>query len=248
MDVTAAILLIGDEILSGKVADENASYLIGELRELGVSLRRVLVIPDDLDTIAREVRALSDAHTHVFTSGGVGPTHDDLTMAGVARAFDMKLARHPRLEQLLRMYYGSTGRPPEQWERNLVMADVPDGVELVAGDTLPWPVTRVKNVYVMPGVPLILKQKWRAIKESFRQTPWSNAAIYLSIDEGPLAAHLDRVVREHPTVACGSYPRFDAAADYKVKVTLESKDAPAVAAAKAALLAWLPESWVLRVE
>ncbi len=246
--VTAAILLIGDELLSGKVADENARFLIGELRELGVALRRVVIIPDDLATIAREVRALSDAHTHVITSGGVGPTHDDLTMAGVAAAFDMKLQRHPRLEALLRMYYGSTGKPAADWERNLVMADVPEGVELDAGDVLPWPVTRVKNVIVMPGVPIILQKKWSAIRESFRQAPWLNAAVYVNVDEGPLAPHLDRVVAEHPRVACGSYPRFDAAADYKVKVTLESKDAAALAAARAALLGWLPAGWILRVE
>src|SRR3954453_9644640 len=94
---TAAILLIGNEILSGKVQDENARFLIGELRDLGVSLRRIEVVPDDVDDIATSVRGLAERFDTVFTSGGVGPTHDDVTMAAVARAFGMSLIRHPDL-------------------------------------------------------------------------------------------------------------------------------------------------------
>jgi molybdenum cofactor synthesis domain-containing protein len=242
-DVTAAILLIGDEILAGKVADENAAFLIAELRALGVALRRILVIPDELDTIATSVADLSARFTHVFTSGGVGPTHDDRTMEGVARAFGMKVVRHPELDRLLRGFYGA-----KLEERNLRMADLPDGAELVAQGKLPWPVIKVRNVYVMPGVPIIFRKKFDAIREDFRQSPYHLRQIYLSCDEGPLAAHLDRVVAEFPTVACGSYPRFDAAADYRVKVTLESKDGAEVDRARDALVGWLPTDWLLRQE
>src|SRR4051812_39865351 len=103
---TAAIALIGDELLSGKVVDENAQLLIRDLRELGVALRRLIIVPDVLDDIATTVRTLSEAHTHVFTSGGVGPTHDDLTMEGIARGFGTTVVRHPLLEGKLRAYYG----------------------------------------------------------------------------------------------------------------------------------------------
>ena len=98
---TAAILVIGDEILSGKTEDQNARLLIGELRELGVALRRIVTIPDDVEEVAVAVRELSARFDHVFTSGGVGPTHDDVTLAGVARAFDVPLVRHPNLEARL---------------------------------------------------------------------------------------------------------------------------------------------------
>src|SRR5687767_5388279 len=103
---TAAILVIGDEILSGKTPDQNARFLIGELRELGVALRRITVIPDDIETVAVEARKLSADFDHLFTSGGVGPTHDDVTLIGIARAFDVPLIRHPELEGRLRAYFG----------------------------------------------------------------------------------------------------------------------------------------------
>src|SRR6185295_11165793 len=103
---TAAIIVVGDEILSGKFVEENAAYLITELRRLGVAVRRVEYIPDVLDEIAAAVRGASARYDHVFTSGGVGPTHDDLTMEGVARAFGVKVVRHPELERLLRGFYG----------------------------------------------------------------------------------------------------------------------------------------------
>ena len=118
----------------------------------------------------------------------------------------------------------------------------------MAGDRQPWPVTKVRNVYVLPGVPLIFRRKFEAIRESFRQAPYHLRQLFLSCDEGPLAAHLDRVVAEFPTVSCGSYPRFDAAANHRVKVTLESKDAGAVERARVALVGWLPAEWLLRQE
>src|SRR5256885_14278312 len=143
---TAGIILIGDEILSGKVVDENARFLIEELRELGVSLQRVTVIPDLLDEIAATVRDFSERFDHVFTSGGVGPTHDDLTMEGVARALGTSVVQHPELEQLLRGYYGD-----KLEERNLRMAEVPEGAHFVHGEQPTWPVIAFANVYILPG-------------------------------------------------------------------------------------------------
>src|SRR5205814_1968630 len=109
---TAGILIIGEEILSGKVDDENARHLVRELRALGVNVRRIEVIPDDVEEIATAVRALSSRFDHVFTSGGIGPTHDDLTMPAVAVAFGAKLERRPELEALIRgaMALGLTER------------------------------------------------------------------------------------------------------------------------------------------
>src|SRR6185295_5329508 len=119
MSKTAGILVIGNEILSGKTADENSGFLARELRELGVDVRKVSVIPDDTTIIASEVRSFSGAYDYVFTTGGVGPTHDDLTMEGIAGAFGREIQRNPELETALRGYY-----PADLVEPNLRMADV----------------------------------------------------------------------------------------------------------------------------
>jgi molybdenum cofactor synthesis domain-containing protein len=219
---TAAIIVIGDEILSGKYTDENAAYLIKELRELGVALKRIEVIPDVLDDIAATVKATADRFDHVFTSGGVGPTHDDLTMEGIARAFGTRVVRHPELDKLLRAFYGQGIE-----ERNLRMADVPEGAALIEPDGSggpTWPVVAYRNVYILPGVPVIFRRKFASIRERFRATPFHLRRVYCLGDEGALAVHLDAVVAAHPAVAVGSYPRFDAQ-DYRVVITIECKDA-----------------------
>jgi molybdenum cofactor synthesis domain-containing protein len=208
---SAGIILIGDEILSGKVVDENARFLIEELRELGVALLRVSIIPDVLDEIAAEVRSFAGRYDHVFTSGGVGPTHDDLTMAGVARAFDTQIVRHPELERLLRGFYGAGIA-----ERNLRMADVPDGVTLVLGDSPSWPVITLRNVYILPGIPEIFRIKFKSIRERFRSDPYHLHCVFTSEEEGAIAAELDRIVAAYPGVQVGSYPRLDSS-EYKVK-------------------------------
>ncbi len=223
---TAGIILIGDEILSGKVQDQNARFLIDELRSLGVALRRIATIPDVLEEISSTVADFSPRFDHVFTSGGVGPTHDDLTMEGVARAFGSRVIRHPELEGLLRGYYGERLR-----ERDLRMADVPDGAHFVVGDGgMGWPVIAMNNVHILPGVPELFRRKFLSIRERFREAPWVLRSVFTTSEEGLIAEELDRIVATYAAVAVGSYPSFSAP-DYKVKVTLESKDGAAVAAA-----------------
>src|SRR6185295_17173098 len=160
---TAAVVVIGNEILTGKSDDKNASFLIGELYRLGVALRRIVVIPDDLDLISREVIQCSKEFDYVFTSGGVGPTHDDVTIEGVARAFGREVVRHPELEAMLRGYFGDGID-----DARLRMADAPTGSELIREGDLRWPVLAVENVVVLPGVPELFRKKFEAIKERFR--------------------------------------------------------------------------------
>jgi molybdenum cofactor synthesis domain-containing protein len=223
---TAGIILIGDEILSGKVRDENAHFLIGELRQLGVSLQKIVTIPDVLEEIAVTVRELAGRFDHVFTSGGVGPTHDDLTMAGVALAFGRVVVRHPELEALLRGYYGARLQ-----ERNLRMADVPEGAHFVHGDATPsWPVVALDNVYILPGIPELFRKKFESMKERFRDRPFHLKQLFTTLEEGHIAHELDRVVAAYAAVQIGSYPTFSSA-EYKVKVTIEGKDGDAVARA-----------------
>ncbi len=223
---TAGIILIGDEILSGKVRDQNADFLIGELRTLGVNLRKIATIPDVLEEIAATVRDFARSFDHVFTSGGVGPTHDDLTMEGVARAFGSTVIRHPELEAMLRAYYGERLQ-----ERNLRMADVPDGAHFVHGEATPgWPVIAMRNVYILPGVPELFRRKFGGIRERFREAPFFLKQVFTTSEEGHIAHELDRIVATYAAVQVGSYPTFSAP-DYKVKVTIEGKDAEAVARA-----------------
>lgn len=244
MSPSAAILLIGNELLSGKVDDENARYLIRELRLLGVSLRRIEVVPDVLEEVADSVRALAARFDFVFTSGGIGPTHDDVTLASVAAAFGVGLVRHPQLEALLRGSFGE-----RLHERDLRMADLPEGARLESGPAAggsTWPVIAVRNVWVLPGVPSIFRRKFQSIRERFRAAPIHGRALYSREGEGPIAGHLDTVVAEFPGVEVGSYPHPEAA-DYRVKITLDGRDRAAVDAALARLAALLGEA-VARVE
>jgi molybdenum cofactor synthesis domain-containing protein len=241
----AAILLIGNELLSGKVDDENARFLTRELRALGVTLARVEIIPDDLEDVAASVRALSARHDHVFTSGGVGPTHDDVTLAAVGAAFDMPLGRSAELEALLRAGIG-----PRLHERDLRMADIPTGARLEYGPRGPvgkgWPVIVVRNVWVLPGVPSIFRRKFELVRELFRAAPIHARAVFSRETEGPIAGALDEVVAAYPSVEIGSYPHLDAV-DYSVKITLDGRDRAAVDAATAALVARLGPA-VVRTE
>jgi molybdenum cofactor synthesis domain-containing protein len=230
---TAGILIIGEEILSGKVEEENARHLVRELRALGVAVRRIEVVPDDVDEIVAAVRSLSARFDHVFTSGGIGPTHDDLTMPAVAQAFEMALERRSELERLIRAAMGA-----ELHERDLRMADVPTGAELLYGDPpdpARWPVVAVRNVFVLPGVPVIFRRKFASVRERFRAGPIHGRAVYSREGEATIAAALDAVVAEFPTVTIGSYPRLDAA-DHKVKITVDGRDGDAVTRAAARLV------------
>jgi molybdenum cofactor synthesis domain-containing protein len=220
MAETAGILVIGNEILSGKTADENSSFLSRELRELGVDVRKISIIPDDVRLIADEVRLFSGAFTYVFTTGGVGPTHDDLTMEGIAKAFDSRILRNAEMEAALRGYY-----PSELVEPNLKMAELPEPARLILVPGLWFPIVTVANVYIFPGVPEILRRKFQRIREMFRGAPFHLREIYLRADEGQIAALLHRLLASYPDLMLGSYPTYNNA-NYSLKLTLESKDSP----------------------
>jgi molybdenum cofactor synthesis domain-containing protein len=222
---TAGIVIIGDEILSGKFVEENAAFLIGQLRTLGVELRRITVIPDDLDEIAATVRDAAARFDHVFTSGGVGPTHDDVTIAAIAKAFGVGVERNATLEAKVRGYWKD-----KLADANLRLADVPAGSELVYGKDQIWPVVAFANVYILPGVPALFRRKFIDIADRFRADPVTAARLYVDADEGELAPHLDAIVAAHATVKIGSYPRFSER-DFKVLLTLEGAVAADVGAA-----------------
>ena len=241
MPKTAGIILVGNEILSGKIVDANASYLCRELRGLGVEVRRISVIPDEIDLIAPEVARFGTDYDVVFTSGGVGPTHDDVTIEGVARAAGVRVIRHPALVALLQGFYGDA-----LTEAHLKMAEVPEGAELLVDESVRFPTILMRNVYVLPGVPEIFRRKFDALRERFRDQPIFLKNVFVSIGEGLLADHLTALVREYPALLCGSYPEFSNP-EYKVKVTLESRDLAFLDRALAELLKRLPADSIVRV-
>ncbi len=216
------IIVIGNEVLSGKVTDINSTWLMREFHELGVHVHRVSIIPDEIPEIVEEVRKFSQAYDVVFTTGGVGPTHDDVTFAAVAQAFGRDLERSPKLEAIIREQIPSEGS-----SGYLRMANLPTGTDLIFTPGLPFPVTKVANVYVMPGEPTVMKKKFMAIKETFRQPPFFRKSIYLRVDEGQIADPLDVLQFRFSAVEIGSYPVYDNP-DYKVQVTFRSKSQEAV--------------------
>lgn len=242
MPRTAGIVVIGNEILSGKVTDTNSPFLASELRALGVELRRIATIPDELDVIGDTVREFSGAFDVVFTSGGVGPTHDDVTIEGIARGFGRSVIRHPELEAGLRKYLGDRLNAA-----HLKMAEVPDGAELLPDASMGFPTVLFGNVYILPGIPEILHKKFEAMRERFTESPWHLHVIYTSQGEGTIADSLNQVVREFPDLMLGSYPKIGHP-EYLVKLTLESKDEAYARRAFDRLVALLPAGSVVRTE
>jgi len=241
MPKTAGILLVGNEILSGKIQDANAAYLCRELRALGVDVRRIAVIPDEVGLIADEVAVFSREFDVVFTSGGVGPTHDDVTIEGVARAMGVPVVRHPTLVDLLQRHF--QGRATDA---HLKMAEVPEGAELVTGGSLRFPTLLMRNVWILPGVPEIFRQKFEAIRERFRDEPIHLCNVFVRMSEGTLADYLNRLLEDFPLLLLGSYPEFSNP-EYQVKVTLESRDRDYLDRARADFLGRLPRESVVRV-
>jgi molybdenum cofactor synthesis domain-containing protein len=242
VDRTAGIIIIGNEILSGKVVDTNSPFLARELRKLGATLCRILTIPDELDEIAV---AVADFHTRfdfVFTSGGVGPTHDDVTMEGVARGLKRKVIRHPAIEGRIREFYKNTVN-----DARLKMSEVPEGAELIVDGRLGFPTIKCENVYILPGIPEILEQKFEAIRDRFAASPYFLRVVYTRESEGSIAEHLNATMVEFPELLLGSYPKIGDP-DYAVKLTLESKDQTYVERALAYLLARMPAEAVVRTE
>lgn len=239
---SAGVIVIGNEILSGKVVDTNSPYLCRELRALGVDVDRILTIPDDIDVIAGEVRAMSEAYDFVFTSGGVGPTHDDLTMDGVAKAFGLPLRVYDSIVERIERAQGATAN-----ESLIKMAALPEGAVLIDAGDLWFPVVLVRNVYVFPGIPELLRRKFESIRIRFQGVPFVLRRVYVRRRESDIAADLHALLAEFPELLLGSYPRIGEP-EFHVLLTLESRDSLYVQRALDSLLARLPQDAVHKVE
>ncbi len=240
----AAALVIGNELLTGKIQDSNTRYLAKTLFGLGISLERVLVVPDDVEGIARDLRALSDDFDFVFTSGGVGPTHDDLTLIAVALCFGVPIVRSEEMAARIQSHFGE-----RTTEAHLRMADMPEGARLVRGEANMWPTIAIENVFVLPGVPQIFQRKLDALRPVLDTgNGFVSHAVYTNADEGSVADLLAAIVKAHPDVLVGSYPQMPGAADHRVKLTFDARDGEAARAAADAFIAALSPELFLRRE
>ena len=242
MSKTAGIIIIGDEILSGKIHDLNSQFMVKELRLHGIDLRRISVIPDDVHEIANEVKKFSERFDYVFTAGGIGPTHDDVTIVGIAKAFNVKLILNDSIEKFLHKRYGRK-LTPEQ----LKMAEVPEGAELIKDETIAFPLLIFKNIYILPGIPVFLEKKFFVIEKLFHEQPFLLKKVYVKEYEPAIAPRLNEIVKNHKDVKIGSYPVVGNK-DYYVMVTLESLDGKNLNSALDNLLQKIPKKKIVKVE
>jgi molybdenum cofactor synthesis domain-containing protein len=230
---TAAMLVIGDEILSGRTKDRNIGFVADTLTDVGVDLREARIVADDEAAIVEAVRALAARYDFVLTSGGIGPTHDDITADAIARAFGLPIAVDQRAVAILMPYWRARGIEPN--EARLRMARIPHGARLIPNSVSAAPGFLVENVFVMAGVPAILQAM---MDEVVKMLPASRPLLSETIEahrgEGDVAAGAAAVQAAHPAVRIGSYPYHDGTR-FTTRLVLRSRDAAALAAARAAM-------------
>ncbi len=232
---SAAILVIGNEILSGRTQDANLHYLAGQLDELGIPVREARVVPDVAAEIIAAVNYLRGRYTYVFTSGGIGPTHDDITSACIAEAFGTRLHRHPDAVKLLESHYA----PGDLTEARLKMAEVPDGATLIDNPVSKAPGFRIGNVFVLAGVPRICKAMFEQLKDQLAGgPPIHKRTISCTLGEGAIAADLGAIQARFPGIDIGSYPYFRMGA-MGTSLVVRGTDAAAIDGAAAAIRAMI---------
>lgn len=228
-EITAAYVGIGNELLSGSTQDTNFLYLARCLHELGIRLMRGFVIPDEQEVIRETIERCRGRFTYIFLSGGLGPTHDDVTVEGVAMALGVPVVRHPFLEKKIREFYGDRLE-----EASLKMAEVPQGAALHLPDKMSFPVLSIENIYLFPGIPELFQQKLEAIKERFRTRPYCTEEILSNRRESEIAGLLSETLERFPSIKIGSYPQWGDTS-YRLKVVVEGKEEESVAKAAAHL-------------
>jgi len=240
---SAAAVIIGNEVLTAKVQDLNGPLLARRLRDRGIPLRGMTIVPDEIDAIVEAVAHSRSIASHVFTSGGIGPTHDDVTVRGVALALGRRVVRLERLERMVRAHYGEAMAPEA-----LRLAEAPEGTELLWRQGIWYPILHCEGVYLLPGVPQLFQHQLEVVLARMEGAPPKLRTLYLSLEEAVIAHVLDRVALQLPQVAIGSYPEFDRSAGYRVKVTVESTQLALVDEVVGRLKRELPAGGVLRIE
>ncbi len=236
--VTAALLVIGDEILSGRTKDKNIGYVAEYLTNIGIDLKEVRVVPDEEPEIVAALNALRARYTYVFTTGGIGPTHDDITADAVAKAFGASIDHDPRVVEILRARLAQTGGVMN--EARMRMARLPAGAELVLNKISAAPGFRIGNVIVMAGIPQVMQAMLEYVTPQLKTgAKMLSETVRADCREGDIGTELGAVAAAHPGVVIGSYPFMDEKRAANAHVVLRSRDPQKLAAAKAAVEAML---------
>ena len=229
--VTAAILVIGDEILSGRTKDKNIGYIAEYVTAIGIDLKEVRVVADEQPAIVEALNALRTRYTYVFTTGGIGPTHDDITADAVAKAFGVSIDYHPEAVALLRARFGG-----DLNEARMRMARVPAGGELIHNKVSTAPGFRIGNVFVMAGVPTIMQAMLDFIAPSLKTgAKMLSETVRADAREGDIGGPLAEIAKAHPGAMIGSYPFFDEQRGPNTNIVVRSRDPATLAAAKTAV-------------
>lgn len=236
---TAAMIVIGDEILSGRTRDSNMHYLAGELTKAGIDLREVRMIRDDASAIVAAVRALSLTHKHVFTSGGIGPTHDDITADCIAEAFGVHVDIRQDARDLLADHYARSGT--ELNAARLRMARIPDGAQLIENPVSAAPGFILENVYVMAGVPTVFQAMVASVLPRLTGgKPLMSQTLRIQRGEGDIAGPLGELAARYPDLSIGSYP-YQMNGVYGANIVIRGAEGARVDAAMAELCTFFPE-------
>ncbi len=233
---TACLIIIGNEILSGRTQDKNLAYIAEKLNHVGVRLMETRVIPDIEATIVATVNECRAKFDYIFTTGGIGPTHDDITAASIAKAFGVKLRRHPEAVRLLEASYATRDVPLN--EARLRMADVPEGATLIRNLATAAPGFKIGNVHVMAGVPRIMQSMLDSILPELKGSgPMASVSLTTNLPEGTIADGLAAIQQQFPEVEIGSYPQFVEGGGYATTLVSRAYDMTQAEAANAAIAA-----------
>ena len=236
--VTAAVLVIGDEILSGRTKDKNVGYLADCLTEIGIDLKEVRIVPDEEPEIVAAVNALRGRYTYVFTTGGIGPTHDDITAESVAKAFGVAIDYHPRAVEIMRARVGQTGGVMN--EARMRMTRVPEGGELVLNKISGAPGFRIGNVIVMAGIPTVMQAMLESATPQLKTgARMLSETVRADCREGDIGTELGQIAKVFPDVVIGSYPFVDERGDANTNVVMRSRDPARLVVVKQAVEAML---------
>jgi molybdenum cofactor synthesis domain-containing protein len=236
--ITAAILVIGDEILSGRTKDKNIGYIAEYLTGIGIDLKEVRVVPDDETEIVEALNALRKRYNYVFTTGGIGPTHDDITADSVAKAFGVSIDHHPEAVEIIAKRAKERGL--ELNESRLRMARIPKGADLVENKVSGAPGFRIGNVIVMAGVPSIMQAMLDVAAAGLKTgAKMESVTVRADLKEGDIGTELGEIAHAHPAVMIGSYPFFDEKTGPNTNVVIRSRDGAALQAARAAVEAMI---------
>jgi molybdenum cofactor synthesis domain-containing protein len=236
--VTAAVLVIGDEILSGRTKDKNIGYIAEYLTGLGIDLKEVRVVPDVEAEIVAALNALRARYTYVFTTGGIGPTHDDITADSVAKAFGLPIDYHPRAVEIMRARVAQTGGVMN--EARMRMTRVPAGAELVLNKISGAPGFWIGNVIVMAGIPSVMQAMLEYVTPQLKTgARMISETVRADCREGDIGTELGEIAKMHPDVAIGSYPFIDENNIANTHVVIRARDPQKLAGAKQAVEAML---------